>query len=120
MNFSQQLKANGIERRGSRTRGFRYRYVDTRRTIRSAEILARIESLKIPPAWDFARRVEEHMKGMVSPGTLFEELGFNYIGPIDGHDLPNLIHTIRNMRELVRKGVRPETAAGGDPGSVSP
>lgn len=55
---------------------------------------------KIPPAWDFARRVEEHMKGMVSPGTLFEELGFNYIGPIDGHDLPNLIHTIRNMREL--------------------
>jgi 1-deoxy-D-xylulose-5-phosphate synthase len=55
---------------------------------------------KIPPAWDFARRVEEHMKGMVAPGTLFEELGFNYIGPIDGHDLPNLIQTIGNMREL--------------------
>ncbi|WP_101759078.1 1-deoxy-D-xylulose-5-phosphate synthase [Oceanicoccus sp. KOV_DT_Chl] len=55
---------------------------------------------KIPPAWDFARRVEEHMKGMVAPGTLFEELGFNYIGPIDGHDLPTLINTIRNMRDL--------------------
>ena len=55
---------------------------------------------KIPPAWDLARRVEEHMKGMVAPGTLFEELGFNYIGPIDGHDLPTLINTIRNMRDL--------------------
>lgn len=55
---------------------------------------------KIPPAWDFARRAEEHMKGMVSPGTLFEELGFNYVGPIDGHDLSTLIPTIRNMREL--------------------
>lgn len=55
---------------------------------------------KIPPAWDFARRVEEHMKGMVAPGMLFEELGFNYIGPIDGHDLPTLITTIRNMRDL--------------------
>lgn len=55
---------------------------------------------RIPPAWDFARRVEEHMKGMVAPGMLFEELGFNYIGPIDGHDLPTLITTIRNMRDL--------------------
>jgi 1-deoxy-D-xylulose-5-phosphate synthase len=55
---------------------------------------------KIPPAWDFAKRVEEHMKGMVSPGTLFEELGFNYVGPIDGHDLHTLVPTIRNMREL--------------------
>ena len=55
---------------------------------------------KIPPAWDFARRIEEHMKGFVTPGTLFEELGFNYIGPIDGHDLPNLISTIGNMAEL--------------------
>jgi 1-deoxy-D-xylulose-5-phosphate synthase len=55
---------------------------------------------KIPPAWDFAKRVEEHMKGFVAPATLFEELGFNYVGPIDGHDLPNLVHTIRNMREL--------------------
>jgi 1-deoxy-D-xylulose-5-phosphate synthase len=55
---------------------------------------------KIPPAWDFAKRVEEHMKGMVSPGTLFEEFGFNYVGPIDGHDLHTLVPTIRNMREL--------------------
>lgn len=55
---------------------------------------------KIPPAWDFARRVEEHMKGMVAPGTLFEELGFNYIGPIDGHDLPTLMQTITNMADL--------------------
>ncbi|MCR8921516.1 1-deoxy-D-xylulose-5-phosphate synthase [Dasania sp. GY-MA-18] len=55
---------------------------------------------RLPPAWDLAKRVEEHMKGMVAPGTLFEELGFNYIGPIDGHDLPNLISTIGNMREL--------------------
>jgi 1-deoxy-D-xylulose-5-phosphate synthase len=55
---------------------------------------------KMPPAWDFARRVEEHMKGMVAPGTLFEELGFNYIGPIDGHDLPMLLTTISNMRDL--------------------
>jgi 1-deoxy-D-xylulose-5-phosphate synthase len=55
---------------------------------------------KIPPAWDFAKRVEEHMKGFVSPGTLFEELGFNYVGPIDGHDLHTLVPTLRNMRDL--------------------
>ncbi len=47
-----------------------------------------------------ARRAEEHMKGMVTPGTLFEELGFNYIGPIDGHDLDALIPTLKNMKEL--------------------
>lgn len=52
---------------------------------------------KIPPAWELARRTEEHMKGMVAPGTLFEELGFNYIGPIDGHDLNSLVPTLRNM-----------------------
>lgn len=55
---------------------------------------------KIPPARDFARRAEEHMKGLVAPGMLFEELGFNYIGPIDGHDLTTLISTIGNMRDL--------------------
>lgn len=54
----------------------------------------------IPPAFELARRTEEHMKGMVAPGTLFEELGFNYIGPVDGHDLPSLIHTLENMRDL--------------------
>ncbi|HET9122077.1 MAG TPA: 1-deoxy-D-xylulose-5-phosphate synthase [Acidiferrobacteraceae bacterium] len=54
----------------------------------------------IHPVREFAKRIEEHMKGMVMPGTLFEELGFNYIGPIDGHDLPTLIKTLRNMRDL--------------------
>jgi 1-deoxy-D-xylulose-5-phosphate synthase len=49
---------------------------------------------------DLAKRAEEHVKGMVTPGTLFEELGFNYIGPIDGHDLDALIPTLRNMMEL--------------------
>ena len=52
------------------------------------------------PALEIARRTEEHMKGMVAPGTLFEELGFNYIGPVDGHDLPSLLSTLRNVREL--------------------
>ena len=56
---------------------------------------------KMPPgASDFAKRVEQDMKGMVAPATLFEELGFNYIGPIDGHDLHTLVSTIGNMREL--------------------
>jgi 1-deoxy-D-xylulose-5-phosphate synthase len=55
---------------------------------------------KIKPAWELAKRTEEHMKGMVAPGTLFEELGFNYIGPLDGHDLPGLINTLQNMKDL--------------------
>ncbi len=54
----------------------------------------------VPNAWELARKAEEHVKGMVAPGTLFEELGFNYIGPIDGHDLPTLVGTLRNIREL--------------------
>ncbi len=54
----------------------------------------------MPPAWELARRAEEHIKGLVVPGTLFEEFGFNYIGPIDGHDLPALIETIRNLKNL--------------------
>lgn len=54
----------------------------------------------MPTVWELARRAEEHVKGMVIPGTLFEELGFNYIGPIDGHDLPTLIKTLRNLREM--------------------
>ncbi|NNC54389.1 MAG: 1-deoxy-D-xylulose-5-phosphate synthase, partial [Pseudomonadales bacterium] len=52
---------------------------------------------RIPPASELAKRTEEHMKGMVAPGALFEELGFNYIGPLDGHDLASLIPTLRNM-----------------------
>ena len=55
---------------------------------------------KIRPAWELAKRTEEHMKGMVAPGTLFEELGFHYIGPLDGHDLPGLINTLENMKDL--------------------
>ena len=55
---------------------------------------------KMPNAWELARRAEEHMKGLIMPGTLFEEFGFNYIGPIDGHDLHTLISTIRNLNEL--------------------
>jgi 1-deoxy-D-xylulose-5-phosphate synthase len=54
----------------------------------------------IPPIWELARRSEEHLKGMVLPGTLFEELGFNYIGPMDGHDVRALVSTLRNVRKL--------------------
>ena len=54
----------------------------------------------MPTALELARRSEEYVKGMVLPGTIFEELGFNYIGPIDGHDVPLLIETLRNMRNL--------------------
>jgi 1-deoxy-D-xylulose-5-phosphate synthase len=55
---------------------------------------------KVPPVLEFAKRAEEHVKGMVTPGTLFEEFGFNYIGPIDGHDLDTLIATLSNIRQL--------------------
>lgn len=54
----------------------------------------------MPSVWELARRTEEHMKGMVVPGTLFEELGFNYIGPIDGHDIDTLVSTLKNLRNL--------------------
>ncbi|MBI3903073.1 MAG: 1-deoxy-D-xylulose-5-phosphate synthase [Nitrosomonadales bacterium] len=54
----------------------------------------------MPPVLEFTKRAEEHIKGMVVPGTLFEEFGFNYIGPIDGHDLDVLTDTLRNIRQL--------------------
>ncbi len=54
----------------------------------------------MPNLWELAKRVEEHAKGMVVPSTLFEEFGFNYVGPIDGHDLDALLPTLKNMREL--------------------
>lgn len=54
----------------------------------------------IPPIQRLAKKTEEHLKGMVVPGTLFEELGFNYIGPVDGHDVVELVKTLKNMREL--------------------
>ena len=53
-----------------------------------------------PPIRELAKRAEEHVKGMVTPGTLFEEFGFNYIGPIDGHDLDVLVETLSNIRKL--------------------
>jgi len=61
----------------------------------SKEVLSRL-----PPMHELARRAEEHMKGMVLPGTLFEEFGFNYIGPIDGHDVDALVATLSNVRDL--------------------
>ena len=53
-----------------------------------------------PPVFELAKKFEEHAKGMVVPGTLFEEFGFNYIGPIDGHDLDSLIPTLQNLKQL--------------------
>ncbi|MDH5633551.1 MAG: 1-deoxy-D-xylulose-5-phosphate synthase [Gammaproteobacteria bacterium] len=58
----------------------------------------------VPPFWELAKRAEEHVKGMVMPGTLFEEMGFNYFGPIDGHDLHTLTRTLENLRD--QKGPR--------------
>lgn len=55
---------------------------------------------RMPTVWELARRSEEHMKGMVLPGTIFEEMGFNYIGPIDGHDVNALVATLKNVRDL--------------------
>ncbi|MEO8017792.1 MAG: 1-deoxy-D-xylulose-5-phosphate synthase, partial [Pseudomonadota bacterium] len=55
---------------------------------------------QMPTMWELARRSEEMMKGMVLPGTIFEEFGFNYIGPISGHDIKELVKTLRNMRNL--------------------
>ncbi len=55
---------------------------------------------KIPPVKEFARRTEEHIKGFWSPGTLFEEMGFNYVGPINGHDLNDLVLCLRNLRDI--------------------
>ncbi|PXX15166.1 1-deoxy-D-xylulose-5-phosphate synthase [Nitrosomonas ureae] len=54
----------------------------------------------VPTVLELAKRAEEHVKGMVTPGTLFEEFGFNYIGPIDGHDLDVLVTTLRNIKQL--------------------
>ncbi len=57
---------------------------------------------KIPAALEIAKRTEEHFKGFTSPGTLFEELGFSYFGPIDGHNLNDLLPLLRNMQQLTR------------------
>ncbi|MGO9994277.1 MAG: 1-deoxy-D-xylulose-5-phosphate synthase [Steroidobacteraceae bacterium] len=55
---------------------------------------------QMPTVWELARRSEEHLKGMVLPGTLFEEMGFNYIGPVGGHDVKALIATLNNVKKL--------------------
>ncbi|MDQ6960682.1 MAG: 1-deoxy-D-xylulose-5-phosphate synthase N-terminal domain-containing protein, partial [Mariprofundaceae bacterium] len=55
---------------------------------------------KLPGALDAAKRVEEHVKGMITPGTLFEEMGFRYIGPVDGHDFEHLLPTLANCKDL--------------------
>lgn len=54
----------------------------------------------IPPVKEFLKKTEEHLKGLMTPATLFEELGFNYIGPIDGHDIDNLVNTLGKVRQL--------------------
>ncbi len=77
----------------------------------------------MPNVKEFAKRAEEHAKGMVTPGTLFEEFGFNYIGPIDGHDLPVLLDTLSNIREL--KGMQflhivTQKGKGFEPAEVDP
>ncbi|MDO8904871.1 1-deoxy-D-xylulose-5-phosphate synthase [Hydrogenophaga sp.] len=61
-----------------------------------------------PPLFELAKRLEEHAKGMVVPATLFEKFGFNYIGPIDGHDLESLIPTLENIRQLLAAGSGPQ------------
>ncbi len=55
---------------------------------------------KMPSVWELARKTEEHVKGMIVPGTLFEELGFNYFGPIDGHDVDMLVETLENLKDI--------------------
>ncbi len=61
-----------------------------------------------PPLLELAKRLEMHAKGMVVPATLFENFGFNYIGPIDGHDLESLIPTLENIKQLMANGDRPQ------------
>ncbi|MBD3894033.1 1-deoxy-D-xylulose-5-phosphate synthase [Hydrogenophaga sp.] len=61
-----------------------------------------------PPLFELAKRLEEHAKGMVLPATLFEKFGFNYIGPIDGHDLDALIPTLENIRQLLETDSGPQ------------
>ena len=62
----------------------------------------------IPPLFEFAKRVEEQAKGLVMPATLFEKFGFNYIGPIDGHDVDSLVSMLENVKLLMEKGAGPQ------------
>ena len=76
-------------------------YANTKKGIDSVLSMA-------PPLREFAKRLEEHAKGMVVPGTIFEEFGFNYIGPIDGHDLDSLVPTLQNVKRLALAGEGPQ------------
>ena len=76
-------------------------YANTKKGIDSVLSLA-------PPLREFAKRLEEHAKGMVVPGTIFEEFGFNYIGPIDGHDLDSVVPTLQNVMRLALDGEGPQ------------
>ena len=82
-----------------------------------------------PPLFELARRFEEHAKGMVVPGTIFEEFGFNYVGPIDGHDLDALIPTLENLRDkrgpqflhvVTQEGLRLQAGRGRPGASTTP
>lgn len=66
----------------------------------TAKTVGRAVLQHVPPVLELARRFEEHAKGMVTPATLFEEFGFNYVGPIDGHDLDSLVPTLHNLKAL--------------------
>src|SRR5690554_7418941 len=59
----------------------------------------------LPAAWELARKTEEHMKGMVAPCTIFEELGFNDYGPLDGHDIDELVSTLNNLKQVKGPGI---------------
>ena len=76
-------------------------YAHTKKGLRGVLAMA-------PPVLEFARRFEEHAKGMVVPATMFEEFGFNYIGPIDGHDLESLVPTLRNIQARIDEGEGPQ------------
>ena len=70
------------------------------RTYARAKDMGRAVLSRVPPVFELARKLEEHAKGMILPGTMFEAFGMNYVGPIDGHDLATLIPTLQNLREL--------------------
>jgi 1-deoxy-D-xylulose-5-phosphate synthase len=68
--------------------------------VNAAREVGRSVLSKVPPVFELAKRFEEHAKGMVVPATMFEELGFSYYGPIDGHDFESLVPTLQNLREM--------------------
>jgi deoxyxylulose-5-phosphate synthase len=70
------------------------------RQVTMARDMARSVLSKVPPVYELARRLEEHAKGMVVPATMFEEFGFTYFGPIDGHDVDALVKTLANVKAL--------------------